>query len=113
ARPLAGLRVHLRTGPLDARSLAELVPDFERWETWACGPPAMLDGVTSAFAARSAERRVRVERFSLDDAAGPGASSAPAPDGGEVTFLRSERRARGAGPLLAIAERAGLAPPSG
>jgi ferredoxin-NADP reductase len=108
--------VHVRTGTFDVAHLAESVPDFERWETWACGPPPMLDAALAAFAARQAAARVHVERFALPgswpaDAPG-GAATETAPEG-EVAFLRSGRKATGKGPILTLAEGAGLSPPSG
>lgn len=102
-----GLRVHVCLGPFEPGELARRVPDFDRRETWACGPEPFLAAVTGAFAARDAAARVRVERFA------PAAPLADAAGEGEVTFVRSGRRARGRGPLLPMAERAGLRPPSG
>jgi len=49
--------------------------------------------------------RLRVERYTLG--ATTGSSE------GEITFARSGKTAKGRGPLLAIAERAGLSPESG
>lgn len=86
---------------------AEVLPrDFERWETWACGPPGFLAAVLAAYEARGAAHRVRTERFSLGAASAGGEAD-------EVTFARSQQRARGGGPILALAERAGLRPASG
>jgi ferredoxin-NADP reductase len=100
----AGVRVHVRTGPFEAAALADLLPDFEEVDTWACGPEPFLAAVIGAFEARGAAGRVRTERFSVADTGG---------DGGEVVFARSERRGRGDGSLHAKAERAGLSPESG
>jgi ferredoxin-NADP reductase len=105
-RPGSSVRVIVRTGAFEADGLAELVPDFDRRETWACGPAPFLSAVTEAFANRGAADRVRVERFAL--AAMPGGAG-----GGEVTFARSGKRTAGSGSLLATAEASGLAPPSG
>lgn len=101
------LRIHVELGRFDPRVLEAHVPDFERWDTWACGPEPFLETVKSVFAAREAEARVRVERFSL----GPGASATSAES--EVSFVASKRSSRGRGPLLAMAEQAGINPPSG
>jgi ferredoxin-NADP reductase len=115
------VRVHVRTGLFEAGHLAESVPDFARWETWACGPPPMLDAVLGAFAAHDAAARVHVERFSLpgswrdaasSDAAWSDAATETASEG-EVSFVRSGRKATGKGPILTLAEGAGLSPPSG
>ncbi len=100
------VKVLVRTGPFDAATFADLVPDFDRREAWVCGPAPFMEAVTLAFAARGAADRVRIERFSL------GATS-DVTAGGEVTFVRTGKRAGGSGPLLVMAERAGLTPPSG
>lgn len=67
-------------------------------DTFACGPEPFLDAVRAAIAP------LRTERFAL-----------PAPSGSDqtVTFTRSNKRATGKGPLLQIAEGAGLRPASG
>jgi ferredoxin-NADP reductase len=96
-----------RAPSLDERSLAALVPDFESWDAWVCGPDAMRDAALRAYAARSAAKRVRVERYSLST------STSANGDGGAVTFTRSNARANGKGPILALAESAGLTPDSG
>jgi stearoyl-CoA 9-desaturase NADPH oxidoreductase len=59
------LRIHVEVGPFDAHAFAARVPDFDRRETWACGPEPFVGALKDAFAARDAEARVRVERFSL------------------------------------------------
>jgi ferredoxin-NADP reductase len=105
-RASPNLMIQVCTGRFTAPALLALLPDFERWDTWACAPEPFLDALTGAFAARGAEDRVRVERFSL-------APTDPSLGSGEVTFVRSRRRADGHGPLLGIAEKAGLAPASG
>lgn len=104
ASELARLGARVCTEARGAEALESLVPDFDAYETWACGPAPFLEGVTRAFAARGAASRVRVERFSPSRAAA---------GEGEVRFARSERGARGRGTLLALAEGAGLSPPSG
>jgi stearoyl-CoA 9-desaturase NADPH oxidoreductase len=104
-RASRGPDVHVLTGPLEPEAFARLVPDFETYETWACGPAAFLSALQQAFAVRGAAERVRVERFSLDAPSGD--------EEAEVSFVRSRATVTGSGPLLALAERAGLAPPSG
>lgn len=92
---------------LTAASLAALVPDYESWETWVCGPEPLLDATLRAFEARGAAGRLHTERFSLGSAAG-GAGE------GSVSFRRSGREAKGQGKaLLVLAEQAGLRPASG
>jgi len=105
-----GLRIHVSTGPFDPERLGELTPDFDQRETWACGPEPFLDAVRTAFRARGAVERLRVERFSLGALPRSADSGAAESD---VTFVRSQRQARGGGTLLAMAEGAGLSPPSG
>jgi stearoyl-CoA 9-desaturase NADPH oxidoreductase len=93
-------------GHFRAGDLVELVPDFHLWDTWLCGPDGMMRVVQAAYAARGAEHRVRTERFVL----------APSHHGGgegEVRFLRSKRSAKGKGPILPLAEAAGVNAKSG
>lgn len=101
------LRVHIFTGPFDAGGFAERVPSFEHCDTWACGPEPFLEAVGRAFADVGAQRRVRVERYSLFPSPASGRTEA------EVTFVKTKKRVLAAGPLLATAENAGLTPPSG
>lgn len=91
-------------GPFRAGDLLEGAPDFHLWDTWLCGPDGMMTLVKAAFAARGAERRVRMERFALESNEG---------SEGEVRFLRSQRSAKGKGVLLPMAEAAGVNPKSG
>jgi ferredoxin-NADP reductase len=100
-------RVLIETGPFDPARYAERVPDFEHRETWACGPERFLAAVRGAYAARDAASSLHLEAFSL------GSAASSSSDDGEVTFARSGARARGAAPLLVLAERAGLSPASG
>lgn len=110
----AALRVILETEAeapvrpeLTAASLAALVPDYETWETWVCGPEPLLDAARRAFEGRGAAGRLHTERFSLGSAAS-GAGE------GSVSFRRSGREAKGQGKaLLVLAEQAGLRPASG
>ena len=101
------VRIHTRTSLFRAEDLAEILPDFESWETWACGPDKFMDAVRTAFTKRDSAHRVRTERFSL------AAASTEASAAADVTFTRSQRRAQGGGPLLVMAEREGLDPKSG
>jgi stearoyl-CoA 9-desaturase NADPH oxidoreductase len=109
ARP--SVTVSVRTGPLSPESLAA----FADWEAWACGPEPFLD------AARRALRTVHVERFSAPALRSDGASgtsgasrtSGARTEAAAVRFSRSNKDAKGTGPLLGIAEGAGLTPPSG
>jgi stearoyl-CoA 9-desaturase NADPH oxidoreductase len=92
-------------GPFRAGDLIDLVPDFHLWDTFLCGPDGMMRVVKAAFAARGAEHRVRTEQFSL--------ARTETGAGGEVRFVRSQRVAKGKGPILPMAEAAGVEPKSG
>ncbi len=105
ARAPGGPRVELRAGLFEPAAFAAALPDFDRRETWACGPAPMLEALRGAYEARGAAGRLRVERFSLASVAGA--------ESGEVTFARSGASIAGRGTLLTLAERAGLSPPSG
>ena len=96
AAELQRLRAEVRIGHFRAAHLQERDVD-----TWACGPPPFLDAVRAVIS----PERLRVERYTLG--ATTGSSE------GEITFARSGKTAKGRGPLLAIAERAGLSPESG
>ena len=91
--------------------LAELCPDWEQREVWACGPQGLLDAVEEHFGDAGRSRRVHVERFraafaNVEDA-----------EGGDVTFVvdgdEVDTEAEGSTPLLRVAEDAGLNPPHG
>lgn len=92
---LQRLRADVRIGYFDASHLGERDID-----TWACGPAPFLDAVRAVIP----PDRLRVERYTLGETVG---------SEGDVTFARSGKRAKGRGPLLAIAESAGLSPQSG
>lgn len=99
-----------RPPALDEHSLAAIVPDYDRIETWACGPESLLAATTKAFQARDAIARLHTERF--------GFAQSPvntAPTEARVRFSRSkvEANARDGGSLLAMAEGAGVALASG
>lgn len=91
-------------GHFRAGDLTNLCPDFHLWDTWLCGPDKMMDVVKAAYAARGADFRVRTERFTLRAAEG---------GEGRVDFVRSKRAVKGKGPILPMAEEAGVNPKSG
>lgn len=114
------LRVHLLAqqpgdgaapaGRFSAAHLAAFAPDHAQRETFACGPAALTQAVTRHWTAAGIADRLHLETFApLPDEDGSGArTSVP------VSFRRSSRTVDGAGPtLLAIAEAAGLRPPTG
>jgi ferredoxin-NADP reductase len=89
---------------LTGSSLEALVPGYERWDAWVCGPEPLMAAAQRAFEDRGAAERVRTERFCV----GPGGGE------GTVSFRRSGREAKGQGKaLLVLAEQAGLKPKSG
>jgi ferredoxin-NADP reductase len=108
----ADLRVHEQLtddmGLLSVERLADVVPDWQERETWACGPPAMLDDAEKLWKRSHLTGRLHVERFSiqLDGAGG---------EGGTVTFGAGGRTAAvdGATTLLEAGEKAGVQMPFG
>jgi ferredoxin-NADP reductase len=105
------LRLHARhddqAGRLDAASLHHLAPDLADREIYVCGPPGLLDLVTSAATAAGALPRLHHERFL--------APPPPATAAATIQLLQSRTSvvATGAGPLLAQLERAGQRPAYG
>jgi ferredoxin-NADP reductase len=100
-------------GEADGRfSLAQLAgaePEFAKAETFACGPPALLDAAREAWVAASLESRLHVESFLPPSLAAPSGIVE-----GSVHFAGSEVRVKNSGAaLLEQAERAGLSPEFG
>jgi ferredoxin-NADP reductase len=95
-------------GMLALERLDEVVPDWVERETWACGPPPMLDAAERVWKAQHLTGRLHVERFSiqLDGAGG---------EGGTVTFGAGGRTAEvdGATTLLEAGEQVGVQMPFG
>ena len=95
-------------GLLSLDDLAGVVPDWAERETWACGPPALLDAAEQLWKRNHLTGRLHVERFSiqLDGAGG---------EGGTVTFGSGGRTAEvdGATTLLEAGEAAGVQLPFG
>jgi len=95
-------------GMLDLADLDEFCPDWRERETWACGPAPMLDAISEHWQQAGLEKRLHVERFTLqltgDDAAG-----------GTITFRNSgkEIEADGATTVLEAGEKAGVGMPYG
>lgn len=114
AAPLTcpGLRVAIQHGPMREGDLSAQVPELPSWEVFACGPPGMLDVVRAELAARGDLSRLHTEVFSAP-ATPPVHQGEGAGEGGEVTFARSGKTARGRGPILPMAEGAGLRPKHG
>ncbi|MCU1692642.1 MAG: ferredoxin reductase [Frankiales bacterium] len=95
-------------GMLALERLDEVVPDWVERETWACGPPPMLDAAERVWKAQHLTGKLHVERFSiqLDGAGG---------EGGTVTFGAGGRTAEvdGATTLLEAGEQVGVQMPFG
>ena len=97
-------------GFFDVVALDALVPDWRARETWACGPPGLLDALSGRYEREHALERLHVERFNPVVAAeGIGG------EGGRVRFAASgcEIDADGTTPLLVAGERAGALLPHG
>lgn len=107
-----GLRLHEQhtdtMGMLELDRLADVCPDWTERETWACGPPPMLDAAEKRWKADHLTGKLHIERFSiqLDGAGG---------EGGTVTFGAGGRTAEvdGATTLLEAGEQAGVQMPFG
>jgi ferredoxin-NADP reductase len=97
-------------GRLSSARLDALVPDHARRETYVCGPPALVAAASEHWTRAGLAHRLHRESFAppLDDDRAAGRDAVP------VQFRRSARSVAGVGPtLLAIAESAGLRPPTG
>ena len=94
-------------GMLDARSIAELVPDLHERSTWACGPVGMLEALEEHWASVGVADKLYTERFRP--------RILVTGEGGTVTFTKNGTtvEAGGATPILDAAEEAGVLMPSG
>ncbi len=94
-------------GMLDARSIAELVPDLHERSTWACGPVGMLEALEEHWASVGVADRLYTERFRP--------RILVTGEGGTVSFTKNGTtiEADGATPILDAAEEAGVLMPSG
>lgn len=95
-------------GRLDLTRIGELVPDWWRRETWACGPAGLLEDAEKIWATAGLEDRLHLERFAASRSTSPGR-------GGTITFARSARyrSADAATSLLEAGELAGVQLPFG
>ena len=95
-------------GMLGLDRIGDVVPDWAQRQTWACGPPAMLDAAERTWKHAHIADRLHVERFSvaLDGAGG---------EGGTVTFGIGGRTTEvdGATTLLEAGEATGVQMPFG
>ena len=107
ARAFPGLHlVEHHTAVGRRMTVADLPADWDRRDTWACGPAALLTTLESHWADHGDPALLRVERFQT-------AVAAEGTGGGAVTFARSGRRSDGAATLLAAGEEAGVLMPHG
>jgi ferredoxin-NADP reductase len=96
-------------GHFDLSHLPLSDPSFETAETFACGPPAMLDSVRATWGAEGLEQRLHVESF-----VPPGLLPVGEPGEGTIRFAGSDVEVRNSGaPVLEQAEEAGVEPQSG
>lgn len=95
-------------GILTMDRLADVVPDWQDRQTWACGPTPMLDAATEHWEAAGLEEQLHLERFSLQVGDDVG-------EGGTVDFQNSGKKAE-AEPgttVLEAGEQAGVGMPYG
>ncbi|ORA28834.1 ferredoxin reductase [Mycobacterium aquaticum] len=107
-----GYRLHLRStrteGRLDLSRLADVVPDWQDRQAWACGPEGMLNDAEKVWAAAGIPEHLHLERFAVSRAAVHGV-------GGTVTFERSGKSVEvdSATPLMDAGEQVGIRMPFG
>jgi stearoyl-CoA 9-desaturase NADPH oxidoreductase len=96
-------------GHFSEELLINCEPDYARAETFACGPPALLDAVRETWAKARAEQRLHVESFVPPTSTPPSGVAE-----GSIHFARSDLRLENSGAsLLEQAEGAGLTPETG
>jgi ferredoxin-NADP reductase len=96
-------------GHFGPAQLIQWEPDYARAETFACGPPALLDAVREAWAAGGLDSRLHVESFVPPTLEPPSGVAQ-----GSVYFAASDLRLESSGAsLLEQAEGAGLTPDTG
>jgi stearoyl-CoA 9-desaturase NADPH oxidoreductase len=96
-------------GHFDPALLRRHAPGYARAETFACGPPALLDRVRETWAANGLEPRLHVESFVPPTFAPPSGVAE-----GSIHFSSSDLRLDNTGAsLLEQAEGVGLSPETG
>jgi ferredoxin-NADP reductase len=96
-------------GHFGQAQLKRAEPDYVQAETFACGPPALLDAVREAWAVGGLESRLHVESFVPPTLEPPSGVAQ-----GSVYFAASDLRLDSSGAsLLEQAEGAGLTPATG
>ena len=95
-------------GMLSLDNLSAVCPDWTERETWACGPPAMLDAAEALWKRKGLAGRLHLERFSV-------ALNGAGGEGGTVTFAKSGRTVTvdGATTLMEAGESVGVQMPFG
>jgi ferredoxin-NADP reductase len=95
-------------GMLQLERLGDICPDWVQRQTWACGPPAMLDAAERVWKSAGISDALHLERFSI-------ALHGAGGQGGVVTFRRSDRTITvdGATTLLQAGESLGVQMPFG
>ena len=95
-------------GMLRLDALDAVCPDWTERQTWACGPPAMLDVAERTWKAAGIPDALHLERFSI-------ALSGAGGSGGTVTFRKSGKTTTvdGATTLLQAGEAVGVQMPFG
>lgn len=95
-------------GKLTSDRIAELCPDWNTRQTWACGPAGFLDAISTMFDDAGMGDLLHIERFALE-------RGAVGAQGGTVTFGRAGKTAEidGATTLLEAGENAGVIMPFG
>jgi ferredoxin-NADP reductase len=111
--PALDLRLHCseQAGRLDARSLAQMLPDFHRHQALVCGPRAMTEDIERLYRAAGAADQVRSESYSgriLSRGTATDATHAVHCSVTEQTFTASSEAS-----LLESAEAAGMKPAHG
>lgn len=96
-------------GRLDPDALTDVVPDWAARQTWACGPPALLDALTRHWDRAGDPDTLHIERFV------PPATVTDGATGGRVSFTTSgiEADAGPGTPLMVAGEAAGAVLPNG
>jgi ferredoxin-NADP reductase len=96
-------------GHFGPAQLIQCEPDYAMAETFACGPPALLDAVRETWAATNLESRLHVESFVPPTLAPPSGVAE-----GSIYLAASDLRLENSGAsLLEQAEGAGLTPETG
>jgi ferredoxin-NADP reductase len=105
------LRISGEQGRLAPRELDSLCPDWRERAAFLCGPPGLIEAMSSHWTEHGDRTRLHLERFTPEGAIGEGERGC----GGSIRLLASavEARSDGTQPILVAAERAGAVLPFG